>query len=44
MSAEPERVTAGRLSSEAAGARVGELFEEHGRMVYGLCRLLDRPR
>jgi RNA polymerase sigma-70 factor (ECF subfamily) len=35
-------VTAGRLSSEAAGARVGELFEEHGRMVYGLCRLLLR--
>ncbi len=44
MSAEPERVTAGRLSSEAAGARVGELFEEHGRMVYGLCRLLLRDR
>jgi RNA polymerase sigma factor (sigma-70 family) len=42
MSAEPVRATAGRLSSEAAGARTGELFEEHGRMVYGLCRLLLR--
>jgi RNA polymerase sigma factor (sigma-70 family) len=42
MSAEPVRATAGRLSSEAAGARLGELFEEHGRMVYGLCRLLLR--
>ena len=44
MSAEPVRATAGRLSSEAAGTRFGELFEENGRMVYGLCRLLDRPR
>src|SRR6266550_2419461 len=42
MSAEPVRATAGRLSSEAAGARLGELFEVHGRMVYGLCRLLLR--
>ncbi|MGH3034704.1 MAG: sigma factor, partial [Gaiellaceae bacterium] len=24
------------------GARVGALFEEHGRMIYGLCRLLLR--
>ena len=31
---------AGRLTSEAAGERLSELFEEHGRMVYGLCRLL----
>jgi RNA polymerase sigma factor (sigma-70 family) len=42
MSAEPVRATAGRLSSEVAGARLSELFEEHGRMVYGLCRLLLR--
>jgi RNA polymerase sigma factor (sigma-70 family) len=33
---------AGRLDPEAAGAYVGELFAEHGRMVLGLCRLLLR--
>ncbi|MEO8289942.1 MAG: sigma-70 family RNA polymerase sigma factor [Gaiellaceae bacterium] len=32
----------GRLSTEAAGARLSELFEEHGRMVYGVCRVLLR--
>lgn len=31
----------GPAASEA-GARVGALFSEHGRMVYGLCRLLLR--
>lgn len=33
---------AGRLDAGAAGAYVGELFAEHGRMVLGLCRLLLR--
>jgi RNA polymerase sigma factor (sigma-70 family) len=33
---------AGRLDPEAAGAYVGELFAEQGRMVLGLCRLLLR--
>ena len=28
----------------AAGRRAGELFEEHGRMVHALCRLLLRDR
>lgn len=32
----------GRLDPEAAGAYVGRLFAEHGRMVLGLCRLLLR--
>jgi RNA polymerase sigma-70 factor (ECF subfamily) len=32
----------GRLDAEAAGAYVGELFAEHGRMVLGLSRLLLR--
>ncbi len=31
---------AGRLFPEAAGERLSQLFEDHGRMVYGLCRLL----
>jgi RNA polymerase sigma-70 factor (ECF subfamily) len=29
-----------RPSERAAGSRVHELFEEHGRMVYGLCHVL----
>jgi RNA polymerase sigma-70 factor (ECF subfamily) len=33
---------AGRPEHGAAGALVGELFAEHGRMVLGLCRLLLR--
>ncbi len=32
----------GRLSAEAAGARVAVLYERHARSVYGLCRLLLR--
>jgi RNA polymerase sigma factor (sigma-70 family) len=32
----------GRLDAEVAGAYVGELFTEHGRMVLGLSRLLLR--
>jgi RNA polymerase sigma factor (sigma-70 family) len=39
---DPARTPAGRLSPEAAGARLSELFEEHGRMVYGVCRVLLR--
>jgi RNA polymerase sigma-70 factor, ECF subfamily len=39
---EPARLEAGRLSVEAAGARLSDLFEQHGRMVYGVCRLLLR--
>lgn len=39
---EPARLEAGRLSAEAAGARLSDLFEQHGRMVYGLCRVLLR--
>lgn len=34
--------SSGRLDPEAAGAYVGRLFAEHGRMVLGLCRLLLR--
>lgn len=34
--------SAGCLAAEAAGAYVGELFAEHGRMVLGLARLLLR--
>ncbi|HEY3070007.1 MAG TPA: sigma-70 family RNA polymerase sigma factor [Gaiellaceae bacterium] len=33
---------AGRLAPGAAGARLSELFDEHGRMVYGVCRVLLR--
>ena len=42
MAADPVVLRAGRLSSEAAGARIHDLFVEHGRMVYGVCRLLLR--
>jgi RNA polymerase sigma-70 factor, ECF subfamily len=43
LAADPTHVlTARRLTPEAAGAYVGKLFEQHGRMVYGLCRLLLR--
>ena len=40
-SASPFR-DAGRLGDEAAGARVAQLFRDHGRLVLGLCRLLLR--
>lgn len=43
MAADPNRGKAGR-AERAAGARVAELFEEHGRMVYGVCRLVLRDR
>jgi RNA polymerase sigma factor (sigma-70 family) len=32
----------GRRNQRAAGERVAGLFEEHGRMVYGVCRLVLR--
>jgi RNA polymerase sigma-70 factor, ECF subfamily len=32
----------GRRRQWAAGERLSELFEEHGRMVYGVCRLILR--
>jgi RNA polymerase sigma factor (sigma-70 family) len=32
----------GRRRQRAAGERIGKLFEEHGRMVYGVCRLIVR--
>lgn len=44
MAVDRARSAAGRLASEAAGAYLGELFEEHGRMVYGVCRLMLRDR
>jgi RNA polymerase sigma factor (sigma-70 family) len=37
---DPTSELAGRLSPEAAGEHLSGLFEAHGRMVYGLCRLL----
>jgi RNA polymerase sigma factor (sigma-70 family) len=33
---------AGRPSSEEAGGRIAALFDEHGRMILGLCRFLLR--
>ncbi len=32
----------GRRRQRAAGERIAGLFEEHGRMIYGVCRLLLR--
>lgn len=32
----------GRRRERAAGERVATLFEQHGRMIYGVCRLLLR--
>lgn len=42
MAVNPVLGDAGRLSPEAAGGRLHDLFREHGRMVYGLCRVLLR--
>ncbi|HLB03394.1 MAG TPA: sigma-70 family RNA polymerase sigma factor [Gaiellaceae bacterium] len=42
MAVNPVLARAGRLSPEAAGVRLHDLFTEHGRMVYGLCRVLLR--
>lgn len=41
MPGNPLRI-AGSSSHRAAGERAAELFREHGRMVYGLCRMLLR--
>lgn len=41
MPGNPLRI-AGSSSHRAAGEHAAELFREHGRMVYGLCRLLLR--
>ncbi len=41
MASDPIRL-AGGPTERAAGERAAELFQEHGRMVYGLCRLLLR--
>ena len=32
----------GRRRERAAGERIAALIEEHGRMVYGVCRLMLR--
>jgi RNA polymerase sigma factor (sigma-70 family) len=39
---EPVPTDAGGLAPEAAGALVGTLFDRHGRLVYGICRLILR--
>jgi RNA polymerase sigma factor (sigma-70 family) len=39
---DPRHRPAGRLTPKAAGERLSELFAQHGRMVYGLCRVLLR--
>jgi RNA polymerase sigma-70 factor (ECF subfamily) len=44
MAVDPAHAPAGHLAPEAAGAYLGDLFEEHGRMVYGVCRLMLRDR
>jgi RNA polymerase sigma-70 factor, ECF subfamily len=44
MAIDRARTSAGRLAPEAAGAYLGELFEEHARMVYGVCRLMLHER
>ncbi|RDI75240.1 sigma70-ECF: RNA polymerase sigma factor, sigma-70 family [Gaiella occulta] len=41
LASDPTR-PAGGPREQAAGERVGAFFEAHGRMVYGLCRLLLR--
>ncbi len=41
MATDPIRL-AGDPTARAAGEQVAELFQEHGRMVYGLCRVLLR--
>ena len=37
-----EATTAGPLTPEEAGRWLSDLFEQHGRMVYGVCRVLLR--
>ncbi|MGB2875982.1 MAG: sigma-70 family RNA polymerase sigma factor [Gaiellaceae bacterium] len=38
----PALSLSGRRRQLAAGERISELFEQHGRMVYGVCRLILR--
>ena len=42
MAVNPVVGRAGRLSPEAVGARLHELYAEHGRAVYGVCLVLLR--
>jgi RNA polymerase sigma factor (sigma-70 family) len=42
MSVDPTTAQPSRPSPGAAGARLGELYAEHARMVYGICRMLLR--
>jgi RNA polymerase sigma-70 factor (ECF subfamily) len=42
MSPGPVLSLSGRRRRRAAGERLSELFEQHGRMVYGICRLILR--
>ncbi len=42
MSPGPVLSFSGRRRQRAAGERLSELFEVHGRMVYGICRLILR--
>jgi RNA polymerase sigma factor (sigma-70 family) len=42
MSVDPATALPSRPSPGAAGARLGELYAEHARMVYGICRMLLR--
>jgi RNA polymerase sigma-70 factor (ECF subfamily) len=44
MAVDPVRVSASRPEPGAAGARLAALYDAHGRMVYGVCRLLLRDR
>jgi RNA polymerase sigma-70 factor, ECF subfamily len=40
--ADRSRTLPGRRRERAAGERIAALFEEHGRLVYGVCRLMLR--
>jgi RNA polymerase sigma factor (sigma-70 family) len=42
MSVDPISALPSRPSPGAAGARLGQLYTEHSRMVYGVCRMLLR--
>lgn len=42
MSIDPVSALPSRPSPGAAGARLGELYAAHSRMVYGICRMLLR--
>jgi RNA polymerase sigma factor (sigma-70 family) len=42
MSVDPTSALPSRPSPGAAGARLGQLYTDHSRMVYGVCRMLLR--